>query len=108
MQTKDAADDINAALGIIFYAGQWKLGRCVPSVCSAEDVAQVGKRLFDNLQGLRNFMEEVFNPQLGPDFMESIDVLALNCHTADEEVTTQEKPNRIFMFRFHSKPETGG
>ena len=108
MQTKDAADDINAVLGQIFFAGQWKLGRCVPSVCTAEDVAQVRKGLFENLQGLRNFMEEVFNDQVGPWLMESIDVLALNCHTADEEVTTTEKPKSIFFSRFHSKHKTGG
>jgi len=81
VQAKDAEDDIMATLGQIFYTGAWKLGRCVPSVCTAEDVAQ----------GLRNFMEEVFNPQLGPDFMESIDVLALNCHTADEEIPLEAR-----------------
>ena len=69
-------------LGLLLGLGAWKLGRCVPSACSEEDVAQ----------GLRNFMEEALGPLLGGDaitgvsLMEPFDVVSLNCHTKEEEI----------------------
>ena len=75
------------ALAAFFGAGMIKLGRCVPSVCSPGDVAQVKRNLHFryciHFQGLQNVLEEL----LGEDKFAPFEVFPLSCHTAEEEVS---------------------
>ena len=69
------------------------VSRCVPSVCTPEDVAQVYQlqaHLVKSscVQGLRNVLEELLDeiPDLGSELLEPYFFFSLNCHTAEEEV----------------------
>ena len=80
MSTKEA-DTNNMTQTIIaslLKYGQLRLGRCIPSVCTAEDVET----------GLLNFLLEYLNSdELGDWFTsEAAQPVALNCHTKKDKI----------------------
>merc|ERR1712168_226288 len=79
--TKDGTDNTTQTIiaGLLKY-GLIRLGRCVPSVCTAEDVET----------GFLNFLMEYLNSEeleLGDWFTPEVaEPVALNCHTKDEQI----------------------
>jgi hypothetical protein len=79
VRSGDLEDQLNQFLGQILGSGAWKLGRCIPSECTDEDAGQ----------GLLNFVEQMIEVAGVPVDLSPYDFVAMNCHTADEEIAVE-------------------